>query len=79
MWTVYKSSKIRCVFCDRAITLLLESGAPLTVRDIATDPEAMEFFRASGHQTVPLIFEGDTKIGGLADLARILKQRSARE
>ena len=78
MWTVYKSSAIRCVFCDRTIALLLEMGAKLTVKDIATDPEAMATFRASGHKTVPLIFEGDTKIGGLADLARILKQRSAR-
>jgi glutaredoxin len=77
MWTVYKSSKIRCIFCDKAIALLTEAGFKPIVKDIAMDPEAMAFFKASGRKTVPLIYANDIKIGGLAELARILELRSA--
>ncbi len=59
-----------CGFCHRAKQLLDSKGINFTEYDVFAQPDLRSemITRASGRQTVPQIFVGQTHVGGCDDL-----------
>jgi glutaredoxin 3 len=62
-----------CGYCRRAKALLAARGIPFEEIDVTNDDEARADLveRAEGRRTVPVIFFGETPIGGYDELARL--------
>ncbi len=69
-----------CGYCRAAEDLLRRSGVPFLSIDVTGDAEAREQLleRTNGYRTVPVIFNGDTFIGGFQELARLASQGDLR-
>jgi glutaredoxin 3 len=85
MFTVY--SKPECPFCDRAKALLTSKGLPFKVVniDLGQDRDHHEEYierddflaKFPAQRTLPLILEGDNRVGGFVELQRLLDGRAA--
>lgn len=64
-----------CPFCDKAIDLLEDHQIPYTVIDLTHNPElrAQVARIQNNFPTVPMIFIGETFVGGCDDLIAALK------
>ena len=71
---IYVYGRKECVYCDKAIALLDESGLDYTYIDIYEKPETLEMMRRRGHATVPQVYNGDIHIGGYTDAEAWLKR-----
>lgn len=79
-FTVY--SKPKCVYCDRAKTLLTASGLDYSeiIIDIGQDKDPLKTYvsvtelkaKVPGASSVPQIFAGDTHVGGFDSLVKYL-------
>jgi glutaredoxin 3 len=64
-----------CPYCHAAKSLLADKGVDYTEISVL-DPDVREAMteRAHGRRTVPQIFNGDTHVGGYADMAALDRQ-----
>ena len=69
--TVYTMN--HCPYCERAKQLLKTRGVAYEEVRVAEDDDAMwdKLFERSGLKTMPLIFAGESLIGGYTDLAAL--------
>lgn len=64
----------KCIYCERAISLLTTLGIEVD-KELLDTPEKKQHFLASGYETVPQIFVGNTLIGGYDQLKAFLKEK----
>jgi peroxiredoxin/glutaredoxin len=65
-----------CPFCERALTLLREHDLPFEVLWVGEHGQSMQAVLAiSGESTVPQVFIGGQRIGGVEALERHLEER----
>lgn len=63
-----------CPGCKVAVELLETTGCKFVYWDIAQNKLALQFLKESNLRSVPAVFLGATKIGGLAELKKFLKE-----
>lgn len=51
-------SKNNCPACERAKALLTNKKIPFTVKNIDTDPDAMDFVVEKQHRAMPVVYNG---------------------
>lgn len=64
--------KPSCPYCERAKSLLHGLGLDYTYVDLSQDLSKLEEFKQQGFRTVPIIYHGDTLVGGYAQLEEYL-------
>jgi glutaredoxin len=69
-------SKPDCSYCDRAKVLLQMNGYDYTEKVVGVNILREDFLAEFPDQrTVPLIFDGETKVGGYTELVEYLKSK----
>lgn len=66
-YTIYTRAGFACPYCQKAAALLDEYGISYSMRPLATD-ELLKVAKAAGMTTVPIVYHGDTLIGGYTEL-----------
>lgn len=73
-FTVISQKGFRCPYCEKAVELLDQTGEQYSLRTLAR-AELVEAASAAGMTTVPIIYHGDTLIGGYDALSTYLKEQ----
>ena len=69
-YTIY--GKPSCPYCERAKNLLHSIGLDYTYIDLSQELSKLEEFKQQGFRTVPIIYHGDTLVGGYTQLEEYL-------
>lgn len=71
-YTIYTQAGRACPWCDKAAALLDEKGLDYHRFPLVRDP-LLALAAQHKHDTVPMIFHGETFIGGYSELVDYLK------
>lgn len=72
-YTVIKQARRECPWCDKAIQTLQDAGHAPTIRELGRPKLAEESGKALMN-TIPIIYMGDTLIGGYEELVAHLEK-----
>lgn len=72
LYTIYSQAGFNCPHCVRAATMLDVRNIAYSLRPLARE-ELLQIAEKAGMRTVPIIYKGDTLIGGADDLAKHLE------
>lgn len=72
-FVVISQKGFKCPYCEKAVELLDKEGLRYSLR-VLDRPELVEAASAAGMTTVPIIYHGDTLVGGCDDLFSYIKE-----
>jgi len=72
-YEIFVTSAFRCKYCEEAKELLKCYGMDFVERDIATDENALDEFKAHGFTRIPQVFREGVHIGGCDKLKEHLR------
>lgn len=72
--TYFVYGKDGCSYCTNARDLLTTKGLKFTYTDVMTDRTAFEWIIEKGFKTLPVIYKGQTLVGGFTELKESLEK-----
>lgn len=69
MYKIY--TKPNCPQCDQAKMFLKMKAEPFEAIDVMSSEDAFEFVVSEGFKSMPAVYKGTEKVGGLAELKKM--------